>query len=385
MKALFLCQNLGVGGAEELILGASTALPSVGGESGGVQTGVVALTKRGVVAEEIAAAGVPVHLVSGQPGPRDPAAFLRLVRLLRRERPDVVHTFLIVASIYGRLAAFAAGVPLVLAAEQNVYARKPKRHALLERALAARTYRVVACCEAVGRFYQQQVGVPPSKVAVIYNAVRFGPRPVPEDAVAARAALGLPADALVLGTLGRLTEQKNQRVLLQAVARLVQDVPNVALFLAGTGPLRADLEAEAGRLGIAERVRFLGVRRDRATLYAAMDLFVLPSKWEGLSLALVEALGAGRAVVATRVGGNPEVVQDGRTGLLVPPDDPDRLRDGLLGLARDRERRTALGEAAATDARARFSIERHVTQLADLYRQGLAERTGRPALLGAHG
>ena len=379
MKALLLCQNLGVGGAEELILGASTALPTVG-----VQSGVVALTRRGPIAEEIAAAGVPLHLVAGQPGPRDPAAFVRLVRLLQRERPDVVHTFLIVAGIYGRLAAFAASVPLVLAAEQNVYARKPRRHALLECALAAKTYRVIACCEVVGRYYQQQVGVPTSKVAVIYNAVRFGRQPRATDGETARFALKLPPDALVLGTLGRLTEQKGQRHLLQAVAALVRDLPNVVLFLAGDGPLRAELEAEAARLGLADRVRFLGLRRDRATLYAAMDVFVLPSRWEGLSLALVEAMGAGRVVVATEVGGNPEVVQHDRTGLLVPPADSGALADALVRLARDRALRDSLGEAAATEARSRFSIDRHVAQLAALYRQGLAERSRRPALSGVH-
>jgi glycosyltransferase involved in cell wall biosynthesis len=378
VKALFLCQNLGVGGAEELILGASTALPSVG-----VESGVVALSRRGPIADEIAAAGVPVHLVSGQPGPRDPASFVRLVRLLQRERPDVVHTFLIVAGIYGRLAAFAAGVPLVLAAEQNVYERKPKRHALFERLLATRTYRVVACCEVVGRFYQQQVGVSGSKIAVLYNAVRFGRLPKPADAVSARMALGLPPDALVLGTLGRLTEQKGQRVLLRAVAELARTIPNVTLFLAGAGSLRESLEAEAASLGIAERVRFLGLRRDRETLYAAMDIFVLPSRWEGLSLALVEAMGAGRAVVATAVGGNPEVVQDGRTGLLVPTDDYHALTDALTHVALDRDLRNALGDAAAADVRARFSIEQHVAQLAALYRQGLAEHSRRPALLGA--
>jgi glycosyltransferase involved in cell wall biosynthesis len=378
VKALFLCQNLNVGGAEELILGASTALPAAG-----VQTGVVALTRRGPIADEIAAAGVPLHLVAGQPGPRDPAAFVRLVRLLQRQQPDVVHTFLIVAGIYGRLAAFAAGVPLVLAAEQNVYARKPRRHALLERGLAARTYRVVACCEVVGRYYQQQVGVPTSKIAVVYNAVRFGRRPQPTDGETARFALKLPPDALVLGTLGRLTEQKSQRMLLQAVASLVRDVPNVVLFLAGDGPLRAELESEAARLRLADRVRFLGVRRDRATLYAAMDVFVLPSRWEGLSLALVEAMGAGRAVVATDVGGNPEVVEDGRTGLLVPPVDAGALADALTRLSRDRLLRDSLGEAAATDARSRFSIEQHVTRLAALYRQGLAEHSRRPVLSGA--
>ena len=369
MKALFLCQNLGVVGAEELILGASTALPVAG-----VETGVVALTRRGPIADEIAAAGVPVHLASGQPGPRDPAAFMRLVRLLQRERPDVVHTFLITASIYGRLAAFMAGVPLVLAAEQNIYERKPRRHALLERALAARTYRVVACCEVVGQFYQRQVGVSSSKIAVIYNAVRFGPRPSVADRAPARAALELPADAVVLGTLGRLTEQKGQRALLQAVAHLTRQHPKLVLFLAGVGPLRDDLEAEATRLGIADRVRFLGMRRDRENLYAAMDIFVLPSQWEGLSLALVEAMGAGKAIVATTVGGNPEVVTDGRTGLLIPPSDAAALTNALGGLIADSGQRTALGEVAATEARARFSIEEHVSQLAALYRQGLAER-----------
>lgn len=380
MKALFLCQNLGVGGAEELILGASTALPSVG-----VEAGVVALTRRGPIADEIAAAGVPVQLAAGQPGPRDPAAFIRLVRLLQRERPDVVHTFLITASIYGRMAAFMAGVPLVLAAEQNVYQRKPKRHALLERALAARTYRVVACCEVVGQFYQRQVGVSSSKVAVVYNAVRFGARPRAADRAPARAALGLPEDAIVLGTLGRLTEQKGQRLLLQAVSRLAAEHPNLVLFLAGVGPLRDELEAEAGQLGIVDRVRFLGMRRDRENLYAAMDIFVLPSQWEGLSLALVEAMGAGRAVVATSVGGNPEVVTDGRTGLLVPAFDSSALTDALGQMISDPEQRTALGEAAATEARTRFSIEEHVSQLAALYRQGLAERGRSPALLGARG
>jgi glycosyltransferase involved in cell wall biosynthesis len=380
LKALFICQNLGVGGAEEQILGASTMLPSVG-----VETGVVALTKRGPVAEEIAAAGVPVQLLSGQPGPRDPAAFLRLVRLLRREQPDIVHTFLIVASIYGRMAAYLSGVPLVLAAEQNIYERKPKRHALLERALATRTYRVVACCEIVGQHYRRQVGVPGSKVTVIYNAVRFGRQPTVEDRRPARAALGLPEDALVLGTLGRLTEQKGQRTLVHAVARLAGRYPNVVLFLAGIGPLRKALEAEAERLHIADRVRFLGMRRDRERLYAAMDVFVLPSKWEGLSLALVEAMGAGRPVVATRVGGNPEVVTHGRTGLLVPPSEADTLADALGGLLADADQRTMLGEAAASEARARFSIEEHVRQLTALYRQGLAERGRRPVLQGVRG
>ena len=380
MKALLICQNLGVGGAEELMLGMATSLDTVE-----VEAGVVALGRRGPIAEEIAAAGRPVHLVSGQPGPRDPAAFVRLVRLLRRERPDVVHTFLISACIYGRMAAIAAGVPVIVAAEQNVYERKARRHIVIERALAMRTFRVVACCNVVGQFYQRQVGLPASKVAVVFNAVRFGAPPQPEQRGPARAALGLPDDAVVFGTLGRLTEQKGQRFLLRALAQVRAQVPNAWVFLAGDGPLRATLEAEAADLDLADRVRFLGVRRDRDTLFAAMDAFVLPSAWEGLSLALVEAMGAGRPAVATAVGGNPEVVTDGETGLLVPSGDPAALAHALLRLASDQHERERLGAAATSSARERFGIERHVTEIAALYRQGLAERTGQAALVGARG
>jgi glycosyltransferase involved in cell wall biosynthesis len=116
-----------------------------------------------------------------------------------------------------------------------------------------------------------------------------------------------------------------------------------------------------------------------------MDLLVLPSHWEGLSLALVEAMGAGRAIVATSVGGNPEVVTDSKTGLLVPPGDPAALAQALDGLLPDASARAALGQAASAEARARFSIEEHAAQLAALYRQGLAARTGRPASIGARG
>jgi glycosyltransferase involved in cell wall biosynthesis len=378
MKALLLCQNLGVGGAEELVLGASTGLPSEG-----VETGVVAITRRGPIAEEIARAGVRVHLARGQPGPRDPAAFLRLVRLLRDERPDVVHTYLLNAGLYGRLAAIAAGVPVILAAEQNVYRRKKRRHAILERLLAARTFRVVACCRTVGDFYRRQTGVPADKIAVVYNAARFGPEPSPADREPARRALGLPPEAIVLGTLGRLTEQKGQAVLLRAVADLAPRFPELVLFLAGDGPLRAELEAFAERLGVGSRVRFLGVRRDRAALYAAMDAFVLPSLWEGLSLSLVEAMGAGRPVVATTVGGNPEVVEQGRTGLLVPPEEPAALAAAIVELLRDRQLAAEIGRAAAREARARFSIEEHVARIAALYREGLGRAaTAPPASVG---
>lgn len=378
MKVLLLCQNLGVGGAEELVLGTSTQL-----KADGVETEVVAITRRGLIAEEIAATDVPVYLAAGQPGPRDPVAFSRLVRLLRDRRPEVVQTYLLNACLYGRLAAIMAGVPLVLASEQNVYRDKRRRHVQLERLLAAGTFRIVACCRAVAAFYRRQVGVRPNKLAVNYNAVRIGPAPAVDQA-SARTTLGLPPDAMVIGTVGRLTEQKDQRMLIDAMAQLAPRFPKLVLIIAGAGELRARLQARAERLAIADRVRFLGVRRDRDTLYAAMDVFALPSRWEGLSLALIEAMGAGRPAVATRVGGNPEVVDHGRTGLLVQPGEPMALADALGSILVDAGLREALGSSARREARERFSIERHVAELTALYRRGLSERgSGGQRWLGA--
>lgn len=361
LKVLYLAQHLTMGGAEELLRGVATGLPT---ERFEVVVGC--LTREGVIARELRAAGLRVVLLPGEPGLRDQAAFLRLLRFIRAERPAVVHTFLLNAGLYGRLAAWLARVPAIYHAEQNVYVQKSPRHLALERFLAARTTRVVACCRAVADFYAAQVGIAAARLEVIYNAVDFSLVEPRRDPAAARAELGLAADDLVLGTLGRLAEQKAHDVLLAALAKLAD--PSVKLILAGQGPLQAALEERAEQLGLGRRVRFLGVRRDRDVLYAAMDVFVLPSRWEGLSLALVEAAGVGLPIVATDVGGNAEVVGTERAAWLVRPDDPDGLAAALheaLGHAR------TTGPLERPSVRERFSLDRHLEQLEASYRGAL--------------
>lgn len=361
MKVLYLAQHLTMGGAEELLRGVATGL-----SRRGVEVVVGCLTREGIIARELRVSGVRAVLLPGEPGPRDPMAFLRLLRFIRAERPDVVHTFLLNAGLYGRLAGWLARVPAIYHAEQNVYLGRSPRHLALERFLAARTTRVVACCRAVADFYVRQVGISRDRLDVIYNAVDFAAVEPRADRTAARAELGFGPGHLVLGTLGRLAEQKGQAVLLDAVARI--DDPSVQVFLAGQGPLRADLEQHAERLGLCQRVRFLEVRRDRDLLYAAMDVFVLPSRWEGLSLALVEAAGVGLPVVATDVGGNAEVVGGEAAAWLVPPEDPSALGAALreaIAFAR------AGGRVDRPSVRERFSLNRHLELLAASYRGAL--------------
>src|SRR5919109_3668586 len=163
LKVLYLAQHLTMGGAEELLRGVASGLPS---ERFEVVVGC--LTREGIIARELREAGVRVELLAGEPGPRDPLAFLRLLWFIRAERPDVVHTVLLNAGMYGRLAAWLARVPAIYHAEQNIYFNKSRRHLMFERFLGPRTTRVVACCEAVASFYRTQVGLDRERLEVIY-------------------------------------------------------------------------------------------------------------------------------------------------------------------------------------------------------------------------
>ena len=190
------------------------------------------------------------------------------------------------------------------------------------------TDRVVVSAESVRDFYVRQVHADPARVDVIYNAVDWSQLQQTMAPGALRASVGVPAGAPLAGIIARLTEQKAHRYLFDAMAA-TPALASLHLLVIGDGDLRDELRARVDRLGLSARVHFLGARRDLGDLLAAIDLFVMPSFWEGLPLSMVLAMGAGLPVVATRVAGIPEVVQDGVTGLLVPPADAPALGAAL--------------------------------------------------------
>jgi len=247
-----------------------------------------------------------------------------------------------------------------------MYADKRPHHAIAERLLMAGTDCVVASAASVRDFYVRQVHADPSKVDVIYNAVDFSQaRPtVTRDEM--RASLAIPADAPVAGVIARLTEQKGHRYLLEALAT-APGLSNVHLAIVGGGDLADDLVRDVAARGLESRVHFLGPRRDLGNLLAAMDVFVMPSLWEGLPLSLVLAMGAGVPVVATAVAGIPEVVVDGRTGLLVPPRDAGALGEALTRLFSDAAFRAQVGRDARAAVLPRFGIDRYVDSVVALY------------------
>ncbi|HEX9188110.1 MAG TPA: glycosyltransferase, partial [Vicinamibacteria bacterium] len=243
-----------------------------------------------------------------------------------------------------------------------------------------RASRVVANAPAVAEAALRERGLRREQVVVIPNGVdvgRFDPARHPRPEARARAAREWEvADGeTVIGAIGSLTPVKGHHDLLEATARVAARQPRVRLVLVGDGPLRPALEGHAHRLGLRDRVVFAGVRGDVAPLLASFDLVALPSHTEGLSNVLLESMAMARPVVATAVGGNPDVLHDGVTGRLVPARDPGSLAAALLELIGSGEKARAMGQEARRDVSLRFSQERMVEGHEALYR-GLPRRPG---------
>ena len=184
---------------------------------------------------------------------------------------------------------------------------------------------------------------------------------------------GIPADAPVAGIIARLTEQKAHRVLLDAMASSLE-LGRLHLLVIGDGELRGSLEQQSEKLGLTGHVHFAGARRDLGNVLGAIDVFVMPSLWEGLPLSLVLAMGAGLPVIASRVAGMPEVVRHGETGLLVAPGDAGDLATALVRLSTDALLRSQLGSAAKAFVKPRFGVDRYIASITALYRRLLADK-----------
>ncbi len=363
IRVVYMAHTFMVGGAEEMVLNLVRHLPDR------FDPIVCCIGEPGPIGEEIRKTAVPFHVFHLNPGLRRPWHVLAIARRLRELQPDIVHTFLLTASLYGRMGAIVAGVPIIIGTEVNIYEHKKPLHALAERLLLRETDRVVVSAESVRAFYMRQVHADPAKLDVIYNAVDWSQlqTTASRDEIR-RTAGGVPAGAPLAGIIARLTEQKAHRYLFEAMAA-TPDLAALHLLVVGDGELRADLRDRVNRLGLSDRVHFLGARRDLGDLLNAIDIFVMPSLWEGLPLSMVLAMGAGLPVVASRVAGIPEVVQDGVTGMLVPPADVPALGAALSRLVADRALRHTMGAAACAFVRPRFGVDGYVAAVTGLYDQ----------------
>ncbi len=304
------------------------------------------------------------------PRPRDPRFADRIVEFLTAHPAEVFHIHVGTGreNFEGARAARRAGVPAVLQTQHLPWLMgSPKHRVPFFRAIEPVDH-LIAVSQAQRRTYDR-IGLPAQRMTTVPNGVR--PRGPGPGRRAARAALGLEPDRLVLLTIGRLTVMKGQRYLLDAVPDLARRFPDLAVVVLGSGHLHEQLRAQADGLGIGDRVYLPGHRTDARMLLDAADVFVLPSRHEGMPLVLLEAMDAGLPVVATRVIGSEEVVADGVTGLLVPPGDPAALGAALSRLLADPILREQYGRAGRQRYRQCFTSARMADDTAAVYQRVL--------------
>ncbi len=311
---------------------------------------------------------------------RDLLAWFRLYRLCVRYRPHIVHTHTAKAGVLGRLAARAAKVPVIVHTYhghvfQGYFSPlKTRLFLAIERWLGRSTQRLIAVSEAVCQdLLQLGIGTPESLV-VIPLGLNLDPFLRCEDLRGQlRAELGLQPDTPLVGIVARLVPIKAHEVFLKAAAKVCARFPQSRFLLVGDGERLAELQLLVERLGLRDRVLFLGWRQDLDRVLADLDLVVLTSRNEGSPVCLIEAMAAARPVVATRVGGVADVVDDGITGCLVDADKPEDVANAIVELLGDENRRRAMGEAARQRV-PRFGIDRLVSDMDRLYGNLLIER-----------
>jgi len=336
------------------------------------------------VADELGVEVVRIDELGREISPlRDLLATIKLARLIRRERPQILHTHTAKAGTVGRVAALLAGSrrpPIVVHTFHGHVLRgyfgrvRSLFFRLLERKLASISTALVAVSPQV-RDDLVALGVAPrERFVVIRLGIELGDRVAPEQngRVESRRYLGIPSDRFTVGWIGRMTAVKRTDDVLIAFKRLRDKGVDATLCMVGDGPDRGQLEDRAHELGIVRDTLFLGYQEDVAPFYAAFDALVLPSGNEGTPVSAIEALAAGRPVVATRVGGVPDVVRDGEDGFLVEAGATDDLADRLERLARDPKLRERMGAAGRERVLPRYAVDRLVDDVDRLYKSLLA-------------
>ncbi|MCK6580543.1 MAG: glycosyltransferase [Anaerolineae bacterium] len=293
----------------------------------------------------------------------------RIRAALLQDKPDLLHTHLIHADLFGAAAGRLAGVPhRVISRHNDDPFRRRLALRLMNRLLWGMSDAGIAISEAIRRFCIEVEGAPPAKIQTIH----YGLPPTPSNDFNQRRAdlrrtLNLPSDALIAGVVCRLIEQKGVTYALKAFARLVERHPSAHLVIVGDGALRADLEAEAGMLGIAGRAHFLGWRDDAAQVMAGFDVLLMPSLWEGFGIVMLEAMAAAVPIIGSDVSAIPEVVVYNENGYLVPPRDAEALAEALDALFSDTPLRRHMGLLGQERLETVFGADRMVEATAALY------------------
>jgi glycosyltransferase involved in cell wall biosynthesis len=371
MRVIWLIDSLGPGGAERVTY---SIMKHFDKEHFDFRVCVLQVKLNNPIAKELKKIGIPVDMVP-VPYLRHPANLPRLLRYLSRNRPDLIHTQLEFSDTLGSLAAKLLGIPSVSTLHTlETPIRGTSEFLRLQLMWASLRYccnRIITVSEST-RIHHIQIGkLPSKKVITIYNGIDLsGFREIDRMTVnKKRKSLNLPIGAPVFITVAVLREMKGIQFMLDAMTLMLKKIPNLYYLIVGEGEYGVMLKKVVESFGLEDHVIFAGQRNDIPDLLAISDIFVLPTLRDALPTVLIEAMAAKIPIIASDVGGVPEIVVNGENGLLVPPANPLLLADACIQLVKDKSRANALAESGLKIARERFDIHDQVERLSNLYQE----------------
>jgi glycosyltransferase involved in cell wall biosynthesis len=366
-KIIYLHNTLGVGGGAEALR--FTMIKYINKEKYDIR--LCCLIRKGEIAEDIERLGFKVDLLNASDKIHSLATIIKLYIYLLRNRVDILQTAFFNVNLLGTIAGILAGVPKIIVEEHSYYERYNPRLGFIlrriNRCLAKYTYKIIACADIVATRISVEENIPPHKFCVIPNTVdpeRMKPGKTKESL---RRELNIEEGEIIIGFIASFAPRKGHIFLIDALQKCINEVSNIKMLLVGTGVLKNEIEAIVEKKGLSEYIRFLGLRQDIPDIISLFDIYVQPSLAEAFSISITEAMSMGVPCIVTDVGGNREIIGDDGCGILVPPRNPDALKDAIIKLAHDTNLRKRMGKAAAERIYKEFSPQRYIHSLEELY------------------
>jgi len=368
INVIHLVEELTIGGLEKTLTAVALSL-----NKRKYNVSVWCLREGGFFADKLVKEGIDVKVLHISTS-RNPLSIYKLYRLLKIHKFDIIHTHAYSAGTIGRISAFLAGIPVIISHNHSVYDYYNKRYHFVEWLLSLITDRVICISEVVNRFANETQRINAKKLITIHNGIDDVCSVTEKRSSDLKKELGLPINHSIIGTIAHLEEHKGLKYLLESASLLLASRRDISFLLVGEGVLERTLKKLCVDLKIEKNVIFAGERSDIPEILFSIDIFVLPSLREGLPLTILEAMACGKPVIATNVGGIPEIVIDGVSGILVSPKDPEALYRAMDELLNDRTKLTKMGHHGERVCEESFSSNAMIEKIENLYDSLLSEK-----------
>jgi glycosyltransferase involved in cell wall biosynthesis len=362
-KILHLNNTSSIGGAEQVILNLADFV------NPDTFTSYVGVFREGELVSEMRRRKIKFLWLKGNTRVYDYKFLKNVIQIIKNNHIDLIHSHTWGTDFYGYWASKILGVQMITTIHNRYYISEKWSRRISYKVLISQIEKIVAVSEDIQGLLREELKLKPEKITLIYNGIdtqRYG---YGFDLRVLRQELGLSKEELIIGNVGNLREVKDHRTLILAFHKVSSLFPLSKLLIVGEGEMRADLQKLSAQLGLENRILLLGHRLDVPRILCLLDIFVLSSRSEGCSISLLEAMASGKPVIATRVGGTPELVLEGKTAFLVPSAEPDELGERMVYLLNHEELRRAMGEEGKKRVKEKFSRETMLRNYEEIYQR----------------